>query len=737
MRKRAVYQGIFYIGIAVLLCTWMPKIFGGKSAAADLTIGKSDIGGVVKSSKGPEAGVWVIAETKDFPSKFVKIVVTDDYGRYLIPELPKANYSVWVRGYGLVDSSPIAAQPGKNLDLTAKLAPDARAAAQYYPSDYWYSLLKVPAKSDFPGTGPSGNGISPRMKSQEEWVEWVKTDGCEVCHQIGDKATREIPASFGHFDSSVAAWNRRISSAQVGRTMNGAMQRFGAMRGFAMFADWTDRIAAGEYPKDAPARPQGIERNVVITEWDWGTPKEYFHDMISTDRRNPSVNANGPIYGSHEVSTDFISVLDPVHNTKEDMSVPIIDPKTPFAEAQDMSEPSPYWGDEMTWTSKADIHSMAIDAKGRLWATATTRASFPVPSFCGAGANNPSALAFPIVRTGAETLADRQATVYDPETRKFTNVNLCFHTQHLNFAEVADNTLWFSAPGKDVIGWLNTKMFDETHDAEKSQGWTALVIDTNGNGKRDAYVEPDQPVDPTKDKRIKAGFYAVNPSPADGSVWGTLVENFPGGILRLNPGSNPASTALAEFYAPPLKDPNNPSGGYQAFSPRGMDIDRNGVVWTVMASGPYASFDRRKCKGPLNGPKAATGQLCPEGWTIYRVPGPSFAGTEYAADSSYYNWVDQFDTFGLGKNVPIATGNGSDSLLALSPDTGKFVTLRVPYPMGFYAKNMDGRVDDPKTGWKGKALWSTFASRTPQHFEGGKGTTSKVVKFQLRPDPLA
>jgi hypothetical protein len=103
--------------------------------------------------------------------------------------------------------------------------------------------------------------------------------------------------------------------------------------------------------------------------------------------------------------------------------------------------------------------------------------------------------------------------------------------------------------------------------------------------------------------------------------------------------------------------------------------------------------------------------------------------------SSYFTWVDQFDTLGLGRNVPIATGNMSDALEALVD--GKFVTLRVPYPMGFHAKGMDGRIDDAAMGWKGRGLWSTYAGRAPFHIEGGKGTTSKVVKFQLRPDPLA
>ena len=152
-----------------------------------------------------------------------------------------------------------------------------------------------------------------------------------------------------------------------------------------------------------------------------------------------------------------------------------------------------------------------------------------------------------------------------------------------------------------------------------------------------------------------------------------------------------------------------------------MDIDRNGVAWVALGSGHLASFDRRKCKGPLNGPKA-TGQHCPEGWTLYPTPGPNFKNVKDSgsADSHYYDWVDQFDTLGLGKNTPIVTGNSSDSLLALV--NGKFVIMRVPYPLGFFAKGMDGRIDDPKAGWKGKGVWTTWGTRTPFHSETGKGT---------------
>ena len=724
MKMKMSYLGIVAIGLAAVLGIARTGRTAGKPAA-EIKIVSDDIGGVVTSSKGPEAGVWVIAETRDLPTGYRKIVVTDDQGRYVIPELPKANYDVWVRGYGLVDSPKVKTAPGKMLNLTAVLAPDAHEAAQYYPAAYWYSLLHIPPKSDFPGTGDKGNGISERIKDQGNWVEMVKTDGCESCHQIGDKATRTIPSTLGAFDTSAAAWDRRIQSAQVGSMMSAVATRMGRKRALAEFGDWTDRIKAGELPP-APPRPQGMERNVVITQWDWATPKEYFHDEISVDRRNVNSNPNGLVYGVHEDSSDFVTVLDPAKNSFSQIAIPY-KPGTPMAEPEEVLEPSPYWGNEPVAISHATAHSLMMDSKGRIWTAAATRER-DNPAYCQKGSSLESAEVLPLKNSS------RQTNVYDPKTGKWELVDLCTSTQHLMFAEDANSTLWFSNPGGDNVGWLNTKMWDETHDAEKSQGWTPFILDTNGNGKRDEYTEPGQPMDPTKDMRIKVGFYGVSPSPADGSIWGTVL-GFPGALVRLNPGSDPARTSLAEIYEVPW---NNPKAPVQGFSPRGMDITRDGVVWTVLASGHFASFDRRKCKGPLNGP-TATGQHCPEGWTLYRTPGPSFQGTtDYgSADTNYYNWVDQFDTFGMGKNTPIVTANDMDALEALDPQTGKWLVMRVPYPMGFFAKSMDGRIDDPKAGWKGKGIWSTYATRAPWHIEGGKGTTSKAVKFQLRPDPLA
>ena len=713
---------------AIVATTAVAALLTAAAVEPPQQAGANDISGTVTGPSGPEAGVWVIAETNDLPTKYAKIVVTDDRGRYVIPELPSANYDVWVRGYGLVDSPKKRGRPGTTMNHTAVVAPSPKAAAEYFPAGYWYSLMQIPPKSDFPGTGiENGNGFPPALTSQANYIRIVKSGGCTACHQLGTKATREIPVGILPYGSSHAAWERRIQSGQAGAGMLGTVINIGKDRTLAMFADWTDRIQQGELPP-VPPRPKGIERNVVITQWDWADPKAYLHDVVSTDRRNPRLNPNGKLYGALEASADYVPVLDPVTHTASQIPLTVRDPATPATPAA-MPAPSPYWGDTAIWTSRNNVHNPMLDEKGRVWLTSTVRPP-DNPPVCKAGSDHPSAKVFPMQRAG------RHLAVWDPKTQKLTHIGTCFSTHHLMFAEDANNTLWTSGGGP-VVGWLNVKMFDATGDEEKSQGWTPIVVDHNGNGKRDEYTEPVQgqpnaPIDPTKDRRINAGFYSVAPAP-DGSIWGTSL-GFPGGIVRIVPGPDPSTTALAEYYQPPFDSPLAPVQGY---SPRGGDVDRNGVMWVALASGHLASFDRRKCKGPLNGPQATTGQHCPEGWTLYQEPMPNFKGVTEpgSVEASYYTWVDQFNTSGLGANTPINTGNAAEGLLALQ--NGQWVVMRVPYPMGFYTKWLDGRIDDPNAGWKGRGLWTTISTRAPFHMEGGKGTTSKVMKFQIRPNPLA
>ena len=478
---------------AVLTATAVLVTWGltgaGQAPPRAVPVDADDIGGVVTGPKGPEAGVWVIAESADLPTRLIKSVATDDQGRYLIPDLPKSSYSVWVRGYGLVDSAKVKATPGQQLALTAVAAPDARAAAAYYPAQYWLAMLQVPPARDFPGTGPTGNGISPNVKSQGEWIRnIVNTDGCTGCHQMGNRATREIPPGLGTFASPAAAWERRVQSGQAGAGMLARFTQVGRERAFAMWGDWTDRIAKGELPAAAPQRPQGRERNVVITMWDWADPKAYLHDEIASDKRNPTVNPNGPIYGALEESADYMPVVDPVRNTATRVDLKVRDPQTPSMAKTPPTQPSAYWGSEPIWTTQTTAHSFAMDGQARVWVAARIRPN-QTAAFCRQGSDHPSARAFPINQSG------RQLQMYDPKTKEVVTIDTCFGTHHLNFDD--KDILWFTGGGP-VEGWFNTRIYLETKDEKLAQGWTVFVMDTNGNGKRDAYVEPDQPIDPAK-----------------------------------------------------------------------------------------------------------------------------------------------------------------------------------------------------------------------------------------------
>jgi hypothetical protein len=680
------------------------------STLAQIRIDDDDIGGIVTSVRGPEAGVWVIAETEDTPTRFRKIVVTDDQGRYLLPDLPargNTTYKIWVRGYGLVDSTPVRSAPGRRVALTAVMAPDARAAAKIYPANYWYSLIDIPPEKDFPGTGSVGNGVSADMRTQHHWINQIKAN-CNVCHQLGNQATREIPAALGTFRSSVEAWDQRVQAGQDGQGMSEAVSVLGRRRGLEMFAKWTDRIAAGEVPA-APPRPSGIERNLVLTMWEWGGPATFAHDELTTDKRNPTFNAYGPIYGVDWGNDGFLTI-NPLEHTASETRIPVLDPNTPPGKPQSMPVPSPYWGTKLYWFDPAISNHAAMDSKGRVWMSARFRVPENQPTFCK---DHPSSALAPQPRSF------RQIEYFDPRTQQFKQVDICFDVHHVQFAQDKDETIYGNGPFSGAIGWVNTRLLDETGDVGRAQGWCKPWFDVNGDGK----------IDPKVDKEIPVGLlYSVIPHP-DGSVWGASPGPMPGKIVRIDP-----HTCVSEGYEPPF----DPASGVVGYTPRGIDVDSNGVIWTALASsGHLASFDRRKCK-TLSGPEVMDGQHCREGWTLYPVPGPRFKGVrgDIAADFQYYNFVDRFNTLGLGADTPLANGTTSDSLLALRRD-GTFVVLRVPYPLGFFSRGMDGRIDDPNGGWKGRGLYADYGPNAVWHVEGGLGRRSAVVKFQLRPDPLA
>src|SRR5690606_1422885 len=223
--------------------------------SADVAIDDDDIGGVVMSRNGPEAGVWVIAETSGRDTRFARIVVTDDQGRFVVPDLPDADYSVWVRGYGRVDSQRVAARPGEQVALTVAPAAEPAVAAGTHPAIYWYSMMRL----------PSADEVAAIPGGLNRYIASMTNLGCIGCHHLGQRSTRTIPASLGEFESSIDAWTRRLQSGQAGGQMIAIAA--GQLGGLPLryLADWTDRIAAGELPRARPARPRGVERNVVVT----------------------------------------------------------------------------------------------------------------------------------------------------------------------------------------------------------------------------------------------------------------------------------------------------------------------------------------------------------------------------------------------------------------------------------------------------------------------------------------
>ncbi|MGA2719117.1 MAG: carboxypeptidase regulatory-like domain-containing protein, partial [Candidatus Acidiferrales bacterium] len=529
-----------------------------------------------------------------------------------------------------------------------------------------------------------------------------------------------------------------LKSGQVGGEMLADVDtRFGHERGLALFADWSDRIAAGEVPV-APPRPQGLERNVVLSIWSYASDRAFIHDVASGNSFYPSANAYGRIYGA-DTASGLMEWVDPVEYTKGTMTPPGSEAPSSARPGPALYNemPSPFWGDEIVWGSAGGaIGGPAIDSQGRLWYSG--RPTTP-PTWCGKGSDNQFAKNFPVRGSGL--------VLYDPKTHQQTVAGICGTAgSHRAWANDKDETLYTTMqppprPDSGGFAWFKTRVWEETHDAEKANGWCPGIIDYNGDGKIGAYTMPDQPADPKLDRMLSGALpYGAGSNPVDGSFWvvggvnGGPKTGVPGKIIRYTMGSNPPATCMTEVYEPPFNNPQAP--GVEAYGTQGVEVDSKGLVWVSLGGSAHlASFDRSKCK-VLRGP-TATGQQCPEGWTLYPVPGPTFKGTNIRSDYFYLSWVDRANTLGLGKDVPVVDGTGSDSLIAFLPDQKKFVTMRVPYPMDFYTRSMSGRIDDPKAGWKGRGIWAGNNERVVWHIEGGKGTTSEIVHFQIRPDPLA
>ena len=640
-------------------------------------------GRVVSEGGVAEAGVWVIAEAKDVmqndgrgPDSFRKIVVTDDAGSFLVPDLPDGTYDVWVRGYGLIDSraswtlfGDLQLRPGaRDVEISVTKAANAREAAKVYPANYWYSLLKLPPASAFPG---DGNYIAPGVGSQGEWMGNLKLT-CNLCHQIGTSATRFATRE---------AWD--VGMRKSPNMFRGAT-RFGYEAFLDVFGDWSERIHSGEVPP-APPRPTGAERNVVITQWEVADLYTHPHDISATDRRNPTSNANGPVY-LVDYAQDWLVIIDPVNNSWKRVRVPThpMDKEpTQGYTAMGNAVPGGHTNFEGVYShSLTQPHNPMTDEFGRVWMT--TRISSWEPEYCPPG-----------------TWVSDSYTMYDPETGEMEVIPTCFRTHHLEFADGPEGRLWSCG-----LGYLDTNAYDP-EDPLKAQGWSDFMADSDGDGQGDTQFD-------------RAG-YGIYPSP-DGSAWNSQIGGpYPGRINRWDP-----DTDVFETYTPP----------YGA-GPRGITVDSNGVVWTALSgSGHLARFDRSKCSQTWG-----LGDQCPEGWTLWKVPGPNFQGFEatHAEDNAsstmlYYIWVDRYNASGFGENTVVVNGTGADALFLFSQETEEFTTIRVPYPLQYNSRGSDARIDDPDAGWQGKGLWSMYSSTSSMLTETKRPS---LVRMQLRPDPLA
>ena len=675
--------------LSALLIVLIPPAF----AATDFISGK-----VLNVEGNPEAGVWVIAETDDLPTEYRKLVVTDDVGRFVLPEMPSAEYKLWVRGYGLADSDKTKAQVGNEVTLTVRSAENARKAAIIYPANYWLTLVDPPSADELEKAEYS-------YSSQTAWLSQFKLS-CNFCHQIGSAATRFPHRSL--FDQGL----------QKAATMNDISKELNRELLLQVLGSFAERIAAGETPSETPPRPQGVERNFVITQWGWGGRYTYAHDETATDKRNPYLYPNQPIYGV-DIGNDHVLVVDPIKHTADQIKIPAGRNAKRWCE----NTYKPLGSDEVLlvnakllgcpepgivtshmpgYINPANPHNPMLDDSGKVWMTVQIRREWgeDLPEFCKRS---------PVI---ANNFHHRQLGYYDTNTGEIVPIDTCFSTHHLQFDN--DGVLWVSGD-THVVGWLDTKKFspNDPKSLEAAMGWSEGKIDTDGDGNGD--------------KTIVGFRYGVIPNPADGSVWmgmpaGGLYSKpgEPGYILRYDP-----ATDKHEAYTPPA-----PGAG-----PRGIDVDTKGFIWTALGgSGHLARFDRSRCNQTW-GP----GDQCPEGWTLWKTPGPQFKSVQTidgggSTDMHYYLWVDQFDTLGMGRDTVIVNGTASDSLIAFNQETETFTVIRIPYPLNTFTRGVDGRIDDPTAGWKGRGLWFTNGLSPLVHSEIPK---SYVGKVQLRPNPLA
>ena len=652
----------------LVLVAWGTRGLPTQAQTSGVPVDPKSISGVVVNGQATEAGVWVIAETDSLPTKFRRIVVTDDQGRFLVPDLPDASYRVWVRGYGLRDSKPVPAARGQQVTLAARSARTPQEAAKIYPANYWLSIYQPPAKEQLPSAYPT----------REHWVGQVKLD-CMLCHQLGVGLTRlwTKPEDWEH------VWSRMEF-----------MQLYAKSLGIdplkQSLADWASRIEAGEVPS-APPRPTGIERNVVVSQWDWGREDSYIHDEITTDKRNPTLYAYGKVWGL-DIGQSILWELDPVKHTVKANEIPM------------RTGPGRSPEREGRYHGNTSSHNPMLDDKGNVWITTKVRGRYQ-PTWARSvivdvNAKDASGEPVQVQLEGesdqpAEEGGSRQLGYYDTKAGKFVLIDTPFSTHHLQFDW--QGRLWTSGD-MTGLGMFDPSKFDPSKPEATEAGAQTYWVKRNAQTGRSEM----------------GGGYGIVVSPVDGTVWRAM---YPGGFAAPLPNLRGNRIDMFDPKTKTFKEYQIPLPGY---GPRGIDATTDGKMWFATGSGHLGRFD----------PKT-------EKFTYWETPGPKIKSTGKetgSADFHYYIWVDQFNIFGLGKDMVIVNGTNSDSLLVFDPAKEQWTVLRIPYPIGMFTRGLDGRIDDAQTGWKGRGIW-VANNIDPLTFSESK--MGVVNQIQLRPDPLA
>ena len=668
---RSVTRNMVWV-LLVAWCVVARATVGGQ--APGFKIDNTSIGGTVVNSNGgkPEAGVWVIAETKSLPAPFRKIVVTDDQGRYLVPDLPAGTYELWVRGYGLKDSERVKGARGENVKLQVANAATPQEAAKIYPASYWTSLIQPPPMSELP----------VKYKSQDEWLATLR-NGCNHCHELGMAQTRIY--------TTAKDWDAMFLRA---KSMHQELDGLGRTQVEKMLADWGTRIANGEVPPQPP-RPTGIERNVVVSQWDWGFPESFVHDLVSTDKRNPSLYGYGKVYGVDRTGGGRLLILDPMKNTTSWLQVEPKDKSHGYSLTKDYyhgtEEEQAYVGEDREWM--ASPHNPMFDENGRLWMTTQIRAGgkdfYPTwaKNTIVTDTKDPASvdLAYKILAARGNNM---ELGYFDTKTSKFVSVDTGYNTHHLQLDW--QGRIW-SDGGGSAAGMLDTKKIDFN----------------NIEGTQAAAQKNYMRVDTETGKMIPGTGYGEAVSPIDGTVWYSSPSA--GGVGNKLYMIDPKTDKITDYALP--------APGRFA---HGIDFSTDGNVWVSLGSGQLGRLNRK------------TGE-----WKFWDNPGVKFKGTGQetgTTDFPYYLWVDQFDVSGLGKDTVFVTGSASDAMFVFDPKKETFSVFHIPYPMPYYARGLDGRIDDAKAGWKGRGLWMTYSSYLPRFTENRSGT---VNHMQIRPNPLA